>query len=209
MYDTAGFLGSAAVPTTCFILGLCFDSNLKALLYMIGKSKLDFSYLFKMVLLFNIISITYTTLFIYWYFLQEDSCFRMSLVTNLTSHLFFIAFDSFLLFKTFVISRNHNTTMWLAVLALAHRVGWGFADLLKSKGVWDYEVSRCEYIADPVTSLGYTIADLVIDWISTITAVVMFYYSEERAKGHHGVWHHLVKENGLDFRREYRQLTDT
>ncbi|KAI8612796.1 hypothetical protein BC830DRAFT_1135095 [Chytriomyces sp. MP71] len=113
--------------------------------------------------MFNLSGILYMIFFFYNSFLVEENCVILNLANNILSHIFYLSFDTFLLFKTLVISRNYKNIFAVSCILLTHRFCWSIADLLMTYGLWDAPTQTCSSVQNPITLIGYNSGDLLVD----------------------------------------------
>ncbi|KAI9333574.1 hypothetical protein BDR26DRAFT_868142 [Obelidium mucronatum] len=145
--------------------------------------------------LFNVFSIVYQISYVWSLFLEEGNCIAGNFVANFTSHLFYLSFDTFLLYKTYSISLQNRFIVWGVVILFIHRLVWTVWDIVASTGVWDADTQTCSYQQFPITGVGYNVSDILIDCFAT-TVAVSFNYSSLSSNLSQTV-QVLVKENIL------------
>ncbi|KAI9335124.1 hypothetical protein BDR26DRAFT_866209 [Obelidium mucronatum] len=112
------------------------------------------------MVLFNTVAIIFTALFYFNLFTNEEVCGITSFCINLFSHFFFLLFNCFMLYKCYVTSSFRRIVLAGIIVLLIHRIGWAVIDLVKSGGSWNPESKACDYIQNPMTGLGYNLADV-------------------------------------------------
>ncbi|ORY43476.1 hypothetical protein BCR33DRAFT_717683, partial [Rhizoclosmatium globosum] len=127
--------------------------------------------------LFNAFCIAYNALFIRSFFLDGSNCWSGQRATNVCSHMFYLSFDLFLLYKTYTLSLHSKVVLVAMTVILLHRIVWTVWDIIKSQGVWDDSAQNCEYVQYPTTGIGYNSADIISDSFCTLTAILLNYKS--------------------------------
>ncbi|KAJ3073412.1 hypothetical protein HDU98_001596 [Podochytrium sp. JEL0797] len=105
----------------------------------------------------------------------ENNCVAVDLFMNLTYHMFMIAFDSFILYKTYLVTSKAKWFLWLAGFGICSRIFWSGADLLNSTGSYSERYGVCVWRQSPVTSEGYMASDIFCDLCATLTALAYCY----------------------------------
>ncbi|KAJ3012323.1 UNVERIFIED_CONTAM: hypothetical protein HDU68_001262 [Siphonaria sp. JEL0065] len=149
-------------------------------------------------------------------FSSASDCFGYNFFQKLTFHLYVILFggvfkyqhvcyltdslisDFLIVFKSIIATRKNTVFFVLGSLALMNRVGWGIADvaLTGGGGEWDAETSTCTVSGDhSIAGPQHPIADIIIDVLSSIGAVAMFFKTGAYLLPAQSLFYHLVKEN--------------
>ncbi|KAJ3169387.1 hypothetical protein HK101_011481 [Irineochytrium annulatum] len=125
------------------------------------------------ILVFNVVSLAYMAVFAASYFGADgENCVAGSYVVNAFSHLFFLIFDFFLLYKCWVVISYHRQFITVFAFLLVNRLIWAGLDIYKSGGrVVD---GSCTYSQNRLTGYGYNFSDLLVDIL--VTATVFAYH---------------------------------
>ncbi|KAI8611230.1 hypothetical protein BC830DRAFT_1142072 [Chytriomyces sp. MP71] len=121
--------------------------------------------------IFNVSSLFYMILFFMASFLTETNCIIQNYFVNLASHLMYLSFDFFLLYKTWVIAAHDQHILWGAIVLYLHRFSWSVADVILTHGQWDSLSQQCFSAQYPITGVGYNAADIIIDAYCTVVSV--------------------------------------
>ncbi|ORY43499.1 hypothetical protein BCR33DRAFT_766670 [Rhizoclosmatium globosum] len=105
------------------------------------------------------------------YVSTEKTCQGFGIALNLTSHLFLVSFDVFVLFVTFYVANKDKIVYRLSCLVLLNRLVWAVADIILSSASWDSEAFSCNYNQYEITGLGYNCSDLICDFYATATVL--------------------------------------
>ncbi|KAI9351522.1 hypothetical protein BDR26DRAFT_432365 [Obelidium mucronatum] len=125
---------------------------------------------------FNIATLLYMISFFFNMFsLNESNCWGGQFAGNFVSHYFYLSFDAFILFKSYIISKYSNYVLVGTIAVCVNRAGWTILDLMKSGGPWNSEVNMCLYYQYPLSGLGYNSSDMIIDFFSTAVSTVFTY----------------------------------
>ncbi|KAJ3231539.1 hypothetical protein HDU81_003686 [Chytriomyces hyalinus] len=105
---------------------------------------------------------------------NEHTCVPMGFVCNLSSHIYFLSFDVFVLFIAHAMSNKNIWVKWASAALLLHRAGWACYDLAVSGAVWDPDGQECYYNQVPESSY-FSIGDILCDCFATgVILVVVF-----------------------------------
>ncbi|KAJ3060287.1 hypothetical protein HDU98_003724 [Podochytrium sp. JEL0797] len=114
------------------------------------------------IAMFNLACVVFQSVVAWVLFLPEEQCVAGGVVGNISAHLFYIAFDTFMLYKTFSVSHGSLSFQLGILLLLLNRLAWGIADTAKSYAIWDWIDELCVYEQSEVTGYGSISADLVV-----------------------------------------------
>ncbi|KAI8621936.1 hypothetical protein BC830DRAFT_1091516 [Chytriomyces sp. MP71] len=128
---------------------------------------------------FNVACIVYQSLQAWVFFLSPDQCVSGSTIGNVFSHIFNLAFDSFMLYKTYCVSEGDSRVQYSAYVILLHRLGWAIGDIVSSKSVWDESLQTCLYMQNSVTTNGYNSSDMVSHLFATVLAFIFGFINFE------------------------------
>ncbi|KAI8613458.1 hypothetical protein BC830DRAFT_1170218 [Chytriomyces sp. MP71] len=191
------------VPLSCFIYGICAEASFRGmiqsgpeLLSHLRGEEPGSAILIATVFIFNMLAFANTAVFIPLLNLNENDCASLNTAGLVTWHAFFIIFDGFVMFKSYVCVRRNLYFKIICIIALLYRIGWTIADLMFTGGTWDSENQACVYAANFQTGLHYTIADIICDALSTVAAVYMMIQNREGLKGITSVFKEVMSENG-------------
>ncbi|KAI9353871.1 hypothetical protein BDR26DRAFT_849377, partial [Obelidium mucronatum] len=116
---------------------------------------------------------------------------------NLTIHGYLILFDFFILYKSYIVMRKHPLYLALSILVYSNRLVWGIVDLKWSGGVWDNESATCTFVQFALSGVQVSLADIMVDSVGTLGAVVAFFSSGSHLLPFQSLSHQLLKENVL------------
>ncbi|KAI9334569.1 hypothetical protein BDR26DRAFT_866844 [Obelidium mucronatum] len=136
-----------------------------------------YSPLFIIMSLFNILSLVYNFMFLYSFLLNPQSCWIADFLCNVFAQLYYLVFDSFILFKSWSVAGFDKTTLVIALICVLHRAGWALFDLITSNAVWVN--GSCVFIQNPLSGSGVSAADLLCDFVATI---VSLWFCKQRLK---------------------------
>ncbi|KAI9341222.1 hypothetical protein BDR26DRAFT_860860 [Obelidium mucronatum] len=120
---------------------------------------------------FNFWCIAYMIIFFYAFNLTSYNCVVGELLVNIFSHFFYLSFDFFILYKTYVISRYNTWVFRCICLLFAHRASWSLTDIIKSGGQWDDTANQCNYYQFPLSGIAYNTADLATDLFCSVVSM--------------------------------------
>ncbi|ORY43500.1 hypothetical protein BCR33DRAFT_262606 [Rhizoclosmatium globosum] len=163
-------------PPHFFVLGalsgLCFEVAIGGLLTIATKLQgpLKSKVTVSIVGACNILCLWYTGMQLgFWLISNPTTCFGFAIVSNISSHLFFLAFDAFVLFVTYYITNKDKKLRQVNYILLIHRFVWAIADIYMSRGYWDG--NQCSYTQNSITGIGYNCADIITDIFATVSAI--------------------------------------
>ncbi|KAJ3061674.1 hypothetical protein HDU98_002406 [Podochytrium sp. JEL0797] len=122
---------------------------------------------------FNFFTVLYqvTSVVLYSGMMEGAQCGVIGVIQNVVFHAMAVAFDAFLLHKTWIVSGYHVMVGYGAVFLVLNRVAWGLYDLVESGAVWDPVGLQCQVSQFALTGLVYSLVDLVIDVTCTIQSI--------------------------------------
>ncbi|ORY45150.1 hypothetical protein BCR33DRAFT_765591, partial [Rhizoclosmatium globosum] len=121
---------------------------------------------------FNMACLFYMANFSSDWFLKESNCQIGNLFGNMASHYFYLSFDAFILFKSFVFSKCDHNVFRVSCILFVHRLFWTIYDIVKSTGEWDPLARYCNYNQNGLSGLGYNASDILIDSFCSIVALL-------------------------------------
>ncbi|KAI9352761.1 hypothetical protein BDR26DRAFT_849824 [Obelidium mucronatum] len=193
-----------AAPLSFFLMGLCFENCLIALIDLAPRlfkrlqKRQESAIMFGLISFINIDLILYTiAVSVSWfpqYLTSYEACISVNFLLNILWQLFFISFDVFILWKSFIVTDKNRVYLGFALMALLYRTIWGILDLIWTGGRWD-EAEGCGYFQDPLSTFQYILGDAICDVIATIGALSMFLKAENRSLPFMSLWFQLAKEN--------------
>ncbi|ORY41742.1 hypothetical protein BCR33DRAFT_739723 [Rhizoclosmatium globosum] len=197
-----------AVPLNSFLMGICFEactigfftSGARLLDILYAKKKTESPFLTLLIVMFNLgamISLVVSVLT--WIPLSETTCVPVDFLSNIAWHFYFIVFDVFILYKSYIVTDKNAIYLWIASLSFLYRISWTIPDLMWTGGTWDPATETCIYNYNALTGFHYTIADILCDVVATAGAVTMFMKPENRSLEFRSLWFQLMKENGTVF----------
>ncbi|KAJ3057940.1 hypothetical protein HDU98_005923 [Podochytrium sp. JEL0797] len=180
------------------ILGLIVESNIRGIVSALRKlhtSRHKPNANLLLILTCNVASLGIVCASIALEAVTQGTCVPIWQTLNVFYHLFFVAFDIFLLYKTHVVFCSKSTLQykfWSAVI-LANRIAWALADLVASKGVWNPDAEmQCSFQKNLVSGPGYLISDIILDVLCTLAILyTAFGYACEMNR----LWRVLILEN--------------
>ncbi|KAJ3403725.1 hypothetical protein CcCBS67573_g03398 [Chytriomyces confervae] len=143
--------------------------------------------------LINIWGAIYMTFAFLAMFASDSSCKLFCFMTNLSSQLFLLTSDSFLLYVSYLLSNRGPRVFAIAIILILHRASWAIADLHYSTGHFDDYLQVCLYVQHPLTGTGYSVADIVCDIFST---VLIIYVAFTKLSMSSNMSLHLLRRNG-------------
>ncbi|KAJ3031025.1 UNVERIFIED_CONTAM: hypothetical protein HDU68_006863 [Siphonaria sp. JEL0065] len=120
---------------------------------------------------FNIACIFYMFNIFFDLYLVESNCEIGQHIGNTSSHYFYLSFDFFILFKSYIVSNMNHWVLKSAILIYVNRLFWTVFDVVKSGGVWDPVSQNCNYVQNPVSGIGYNASDMIVDLFCTIVSI--------------------------------------
>ncbi|KAI8619345.1 hypothetical protein BC830DRAFT_1104533 [Chytriomyces sp. MP71] len=120
--------------------------------------------------IFNVFAIVFSVFFTFTFILGPENCVIGYLLTNLSSQLFFLAFDIFLCLKTSAVCQFNKPALGILTLTILNRVFWAIFDLTQSFGVYD-SAEGCIYQQNALTGIGYNAADIICDAFCTVISL--------------------------------------
>ncbi|TPX39628.1 hypothetical protein CcCBS67573_g10661 [Chytriomyces confervae] len=139
-------------------------------LFKKGGSK-NFWKVASLMLFFNVWCIVYMVFFTLSFFAVKENCIVINTMSNISSQLFYVTYDLFMLYKTYAVSRSNRVVLYCIFVIVAHRAVWTGWDIAKSTGVYDPETDVCAYYQYPLSGFGYNAADLICDAFCTVVAI--------------------------------------
>ncbi|KAI9326311.1 hypothetical protein BDR26DRAFT_877513, partial [Obelidium mucronatum] len=121
---------------------------------------------------FNLACIFYMGNIFYDLYLVESNCVSGQYIGNSSSHYFYLSFDFFILFKSYVVSCFDVWVFRLGFLIFLNRLFWTALDIYSSGGRWDPEIMNCNYVQNPLSGMGYNASDIVVDVFCTIVSLI-------------------------------------
>ncbi|KAJ3251340.1 hypothetical protein HDU77_005963 [Chytriomyces hyalinus] len=125
----------------------------------------------RIIVVFNVLTIVYSSVTVWGSLVGERECAIGQFLALVLAHMFAIAFDVFMLVKTYAVGQFHRNILIGCIVVGAYRVCWGIVDIAKSYGEWDSEMGACIYYQNPITGTGYNSADILVDAFATIVAL--------------------------------------
>ncbi|ORY53568.1 hypothetical protein BCR33DRAFT_710967 [Rhizoclosmatium globosum] len=101
------------------------------------------------------------------------TCLSVQLYANFFYHTIPFTFDTFILYRSWIISGRNKTCCVISIILIGGRLVWGLWDILKSGGQWDEASMSCNFIQDPISLIGYSWVDIICDLFATVVAVVV------------------------------------
>ncbi|KAJ3226125.1 hypothetical protein HDU81_007460 [Chytriomyces hyalinus] len=123
------------------------------------------------IAVFNVITIVYSSVTVWGSLVGERDCVLGQFLALVLAHMFAIAFDVFMLVKTYAVGQFHRNVLIGCIFVGTYRVCWGIVDIAKSYGAWDTEIGACIYYQNPISGTGYNSADILVDAFATIVAL--------------------------------------
>ncbi|KAI9336763.1 hypothetical protein BDR26DRAFT_477720 [Obelidium mucronatum] len=124
---------------------------------------------------FNVTSIIYSAFCVWSLLLGEAECSIVSMVDTALGHLFYVFFDGFMLFKTYLVSHRNKYMLAAVSVLLVNRIVWSFLDTHYSSAEWDDTEKMCVYTQNAWTGVGYNSADTIIDAFATLAVILICY----------------------------------
>ncbi|KAI9334074.1 hypothetical protein BDR26DRAFT_867282, partial [Obelidium mucronatum] len=122
----------------------------------------------------NMACIVYGLSLIALNFATSTTCAAICIANNATSHVFYIAFDSFILYKCYHLSNRNKIILKCIIAILSLRFLFAIADLVRSYGHYLHS-EGCIYSQNPLTGIIYNCWDLLIDcFVTAVTVSVSF-----------------------------------
>ncbi|KAI8618169.1 hypothetical protein BC830DRAFT_20628 [Chytriomyces sp. MP71] len=153
-----------------WISAMGMEASVKGLLMATQKAVKVPALAPRLMVAVNLIGSLYGPAYILANFMPQD-CQPWSLVFKINMHLFFLCFDSFLVFKTWAVAQKRPTVAVLGGVLLAHRAIWGILDCIKSFGFMDMETGFCLYSQNQLSAFGFLLGDLLTDMFCTALTV--------------------------------------
>ncbi|KAI9335762.1 hypothetical protein BDR26DRAFT_865724 [Obelidium mucronatum] len=120
---------------------------------------------------FNAWCVIYISINMAVLFATASTCYFGQFIANGSSQVFYIMFDGFMLYKTYMLCTQKRTVRFWITIILVHRAAWTISDLILSKGFWDADTETCVYMQNPVTGFGNNASDIVADLFCTIVSL--------------------------------------
>ncbi|KAJ3295351.1 hypothetical protein HDU79_009405 [Rhizoclosmatium sp. JEL0117] len=192
------------VPLNSFLMGICFEACTVAFfksskqLIDILQDRTESPFLTSLIVLFNLgAMISFIFSILIWIPLTESTCVPVDWFSVFIWHFYFIVFNIFVLYKSYIVTDKSQVYLVVAILAFFYRIAWTIVDLMWTGGSWDPIAGVCNYYYSEVTGFHYTIADIICDVVATAGSVTMFLKPENRALEYQSLWFQLMKENVL------------
>ncbi|KAJ3222923.1 hypothetical protein HDU78_011548, partial [Chytriomyces hyalinus] len=143
---------------------MAFELSLKGLIMSIRKL-ITTGHLMapKIMVAVNFLGLLYAPLFVLSNF-GANNCHHNALLFKFNMHAFFLCFDLFLLYKTWVVAQKRKSVAILGALLLIHRTAWACVDCLRSYAFTDDSTGMCLYSQDQLGAIG---ANKDVDQTST------------------------------------------
>ncbi|KAJ3077232.1 hypothetical protein HDU98_006419 [Podochytrium sp. JEL0797] len=139
---------------------------------------------------FNFTSINYQAVLSAGLFYGETaSCLSGMAYENISAHVTLIAYDIFLLYKTFVVSEGDLKVYRIGAVLLLFRVAWAIWDICVSRGSWDPVALHCDFSQDLTSVTIYTATDILIATVCTAFSLLNIDTTAP--------FHSLLKDNTL------------
>ncbi|KAI8611477.1 hypothetical protein BC830DRAFT_653789 [Chytriomyces sp. MP71] len=203
----ANRLDALSTPITCTILGLCLDDSLCSIFRAgcslhqeINLPPRQRKLFLKLTLFTFNIALSLNSFLIIWaFFVTSTDCFPVNMAQGLTFHSFMIIFDAYILYKSNLILGKSRVFNFVACVCLLYRMSWVVADIFLTfiPVSWDPIEEACQFLQDPLTGLNYTVADILVDVVSTIATVIAFWRQGGFTMDIYGLSFQLVKEAAL------------
>ncbi|KAI8840837.1 hypothetical protein BJ741DRAFT_596730 [Chytriomyces cf. hyalinus JEL632] len=156
--------------TAIFIAAMAFELSLKGLIISIRKLITTNLTAPRIMVAVNFLGLLYAPLFVLSNY-GDGNCQHNALLFKLNMHAFFICFDLFLLYKTWVVAQKRKSVAILGALLLLHRTSWACVDCLRSYAFTDDSTGKCLYSQDQLGAVGFLLGDLVVDIFCTATTI--------------------------------------
>ncbi|KAI8607650.1 hypothetical protein BC830DRAFT_1158220 [Chytriomyces sp. MP71] len=193
------------LPVTCMILGVCLEASYTSLFHTV-PILIDYRQCGKknpvvmLIVLFNSVAIVFVVFEVWSQFGAQETCVPVNFAANLFFHLFYLLFDVFMLYKSYVVTQFNKFFCVFAILSALYRFGWAFGDLYLSQGQWIpastvNATGVCVFNQNPVTGFNSTVADMVADCLATIPAAIAVFRMGSIASTFSEMTMHLFKEN--------------
>ncbi|KAI8831817.1 hypothetical protein BJ741DRAFT_313680 [Chytriomyces cf. hyalinus JEL632] len=156
--------------TAIFIAAMAFELSLKGLIMSIRKVMTGHLMAPKIMVAVNFLGLMYAPLFVLSNF-GAANCQHNALLFKFNMHAFFLCFDLFLLYKTWVVAQKRKSVAILGVLLLIHRTAWACVDCLRSYAFTDDTTGMCLYSQDQLGAVGFLLGDLFVDIFCTATTI--------------------------------------
>ncbi|KAI8609367.1 hypothetical protein BC830DRAFT_1150960 [Chytriomyces sp. MP71] len=200
-------LDMLSIPITCTILGVCLDDSLCAVV-RVGRSLSEDSNLpapqrkmfLKLTLFVFNIALSLNSVFLIWQFFTDASgCFPVTLSQSITFHIFMTVFDGYMLYKSSLVLGNFLAFQIVACLCILYRTTWAVVDIVLSNlpVVWDPAANMCVFLPCPLSTLNYTLGDVMADVVSTFATIMAFVRQGGFEMDRYGLSFQLVKEAAL------------
>ncbi|ORY48204.1 hypothetical protein BCR33DRAFT_714608 [Rhizoclosmatium globosum] len=204
---TLDFLDTISTPVNFFLMGLCVEVSFAALLDLTPRLVTAISQTRNWkelpVLLIFLISINLCLILNNFFdmpawfpeFMTQDGCVGINFIDNLLWHIFFVLFDTFILWKSWIVTDKNRLYLAACIVAMGFRLSTGILDLVWTTAYWDSQVG-CVYNQSDFSTMLYTAADAVCDAIATLGALTMFLKSDLGGLlSFETLWFRLLKEN--------------
>ncbi|KAI9349567.1 hypothetical protein BDR26DRAFT_628558 [Obelidium mucronatum] len=197
-------LSLIVVPLNAFLMGICFEACTSALLisgyrlYQIlaAQTRKESPFMTLLIVIFNAgAMLSFIMSVVVFLPLTEHNCIGVDWFSNFIWHVYFVTFNIFVLYKSYIVTDRNTVYAVAASLAFLYRIAWTIPDLVWTGGIWDSEKQECNYHFSHLAGFHYTIADIICDVVATAGAVTMFLRPENRSLGFSSLWIQLVKEN--------------
>ncbi|TPX54718.1 hypothetical protein CcCBS67573_g09547 [Chytriomyces confervae] len=154
-----------------FIAAMAFELSLKGLVMSVRKLVSVNLTAPKIMVAVNLLGLMYAPLFVVSNFGDDGNCQHNALLFKLNMHAFFICFDLFLLYKTWVVAQKRKSVAILGGLLLMHRTSWACVDCLRSFAFTDDSTGKCLYSQDQLAAVGFLLGDLFVDVFCSATTI--------------------------------------
>ncbi|TPX74916.1 hypothetical protein CcCBS67573_g03821 [Chytriomyces confervae] len=167
------------LPLVCVIYGLAIQSGLNTLVTTVPQffqshaSPKSPLFLGIVTCAFSLLIMADSSMYIPNHFADERLCSVLYMAEGVFYQGFLLIFDTFILVKTYIITRENKVFLAFMTTALLYRLAAAVADLILSGGVWDDESGACAYSQNGETMFHYAGADLACDVLATAGSLAM------------------------------------
>ncbi|KAI8620501.1 hypothetical protein BC830DRAFT_522768 [Chytriomyces sp. MP71] len=190
-----------ATVLAIFFSAMAFELSFKSLILSIKKSrKVGRGAVAPLIMTsVNLFGCLYGPVYLLSNFI-DTNCQGWALSFKVVMHIFFILFgnDLFLVFKSWVVSQKRPAIAVVGGLLLIHRIGWAVWDNMKSYAFMDPSSKLCFYNQDQLSSFGFLLADLLVDFFCTlVTGYVAIRDVDRTSTRMQSLYRILIAENVL------------
>ncbi|KAJ3073410.1 hypothetical protein HDU98_001594 [Podochytrium sp. JEL0797] len=163
-----------ALTFSSMMMALALENSMRGIATAIGRLQESTNKIIpRVIIVGNVLTILEVIGFAWSNFTNASTCFLINLLDNLAFHLFIVLFDTFLLYKTWLLTGKSRFFAALAAVVLAYRIAFGIRDVFTSYGAWDDQLCYCAWNSVPNSANLYMSGDVAADLLSSTTTILI------------------------------------